>query len=322
MNTLQRCSSKLLQSDEIITTNINTKLELFSSLIFFSSPQRRKQYKPLVEKYVHASKTLSSLLLVKRILTVIKTSDRKLCDLYWDKMLALTRTNKNIDTILTTCEQYATFYTDLNNYRHHLFEKEMMNYLKSIKSSLLSYFPSIVCAAFSFSVVYGSNNELNDYFLNKLSENYTQLNHSDCLNLSYTLAHLSDSNHYKSKLVDVFKKAVIHQIEYNCNDYTVNHLIKASVLLNDIDITKQLLNYYCNNEPISSKTIEICTHIFKTTRIIIPELLNKLTAYVIANENNVLGFNAEKLLYICYYLGYCPQDSQKFFEISTNIIIR
>lgn len=322
LNTLQRCSSRFLQSDEILASNIQVQLELFSSIIFFGFPPRRLQYKELIEKYLQASKTISNLVLLKRILTFVKISDKRVCDIYWDKMILVLKSNTDINTILTACEHYSSFHTDIDNYRHPAFEKAMLNYLNNVQSNLFSHFPSIICTAFCFTLLYSDNDVLKHYFLNQLDKNYTQLDHSDSLKLSRTIDQLNNSNKFKGQVVSLLNQTIQHQMNFKCSPQTINHLIRASVALDNPELTKKLLDFYVDFEPLCSKVIEIAVFSMRTSQILIPEFIDRLADYVISNQDLILGFNVEKLLYLCYELNYCPKSAEKFFEVSTNIIIR
>ncbi|CAH1976025.1 unnamed protein product [Acanthoscelides obtectus] len=116
-------------------------------------------------------------------------------------------------------------------------------------------------------------------------------------------------------------------LKEDINSFRVNELLmiyEAAILRNDLDhqIIENMLVKFKQMDYMSSKILENICYIYLATDSLVPEAVNKCTEYIVNNHQNVIGFNAEKILYLCYYLAYYPINADKFLGVVIDTIIR
>ncbi|KAJ8931919.1 hypothetical protein NQ314_015117 [Rhamnusium bicolor] len=332
LNDLQRCSVKFLQQlEETESSEISIKLKLFSSLIYFSSPIHRVQFRKDIEKYSKTCSNYNSLFLLRRLFSYVKISDAKLCANYWNLSLKLLCQDESTNNVLKLCQNYMYFNIDIESYRHYKCERRIMRFIEESVREKTVLFPATISGYLSFAMVYGKNGKVLKLLIEKFAENLTQFSAVDCLKLSHGILLLADNKNtcisptQIKTMKKLLNKCTEYLLEVEDNNFSHNSmLLKASVLRKDFDniMTENLLMKYKEMEYMSSKMIEHIYFIFLMTSTLIPEVINKCTEYVIKNRNNVLAFNAEKILHLCYYLAYYPINAERFFDVVTDIIIR
>ncbi|KAJ8944787.1 hypothetical protein NQ318_003655, partial [Aromia moschata] len=320
LSNMQRCSAMHLQRFESEQLDVNTRLKLFSSVIYFSSPTHRVQFRKDIDKYLNEINNYKALNLLRKIFSYVKISDGKLCARYWSLSLKMLEENADTPNIVRLCQNYMYMNTDIDGYRYYKFEHRIMRYIyESIKEKrLLS--PSMISNYLSFAMVYGKSEMVLQHLIHKFEENVTQFNANDCLKISHSILLVKDIKDgcIQEKQVDKIKKILNRCSEElvarNESDYLQNNvLIKASILRNDYDsyMIENLLTKYKEMDYMSSKFIENICFILQTTDSLIPEVINKCTEYVIKHSNNMLGFNIEKLLFLCFHMAYYPINADK-----------
>nr|CAH7738645.1 unnamed protein product [Callosobruchus chinensis] len=336
LNDLQRGVGKhLKQIDEGENIDLDKHLILFSALIYFSSPLNKMQYRKDIEHIFNdCSKdnvnryTLSTL---RKIFCFIKISDQRMCEKYWDLTLDVIKRETNASNIWKLCLHYMQFNTDLASFRHYEFEKWMNNYIQNKMSSYVFITPSEVASYLSFMLVYGNNEKLISALVDRFEANISQFRASDCLKVSYSLVALNTNQDkfilrkYEKKVNRMLNDITENLLQYNESDYEQNTvLLKSALSRNDLDhhTVESMLVKYKEMEYMSSKVMENICFIYLSAGSLIPEVINKCTEYVINNHQNIIGFNAEKILYLCYCLAYYPINADKFFQVVTDTIIR
>lgn len=329
MNNLQRCSAKFLQlSQEKEICDIETTLKLFSAFIYFSSPTQRTKFRKEVEKYVDKCQELETWLLLKKLISYVKVSDEKLCEYYWNIALTILEENNNLKDVVRMSQSYISFNTDVSNFRHLKFEKEIFRHIENVLDNEELIFPTGIVVFLCFCLKYQAKSQLQQRLIDKVENN---LYHMDAahfhklLNILDGMPRNSISDNMVLQLEKIFSNLKLNLI-HSENQSLWQHLIltKALILHNDLDseLFENVLYRFKELDFMSSKYIESLSNIFLTSSSIVPEVLNKCTEYIISHSDNIIGFNAEKMLFLCYYLAYYPLNDEKFFKTITDIILR
>nr|CAI5839576.1 unnamed protein product [Callosobruchus analis] len=330
LNDLQRGVGKhLKQIDEGESIDLDKHLLLFSALIYFSSPINKMQYRKDIEHIfndcTNNNVNCHTLVTLRKIFSFVKISDQKICEKFWDLTLDVIKRENSANNIWKLCNNYLKFNTDLTSFRHYEFEKWMNSY---IQKKMLSYefiTPSEVASFLAFMLVYGKNDNLISAVVDRFEANITQFKASDCLKVSYSLVALNTNQDkfllqkYEKKTKKMLNDITENLLQYNESNYEQNiFLLKSAILRNDLDhyTVENMLVKYKEMEYMSSKIMESICFIYLSAGSLIPEVVNKCTEYVINNRQNIIGFNAEKILYLCYFLAYYPINAEKFFQIS------
>nr|CAI5839575.1 unnamed protein product [Callosobruchus analis] len=329
LNDLQRGVGKhLKQIDEGESIDLDKHLLLFSALIYFSSPINKMQYRKDIEHIfndcTNNNVNCHTLVTLRKIFSFVKISDQKICEKFWDLTLDVIKRENSANNIWKLCNNYLKFNTDLTSFRHYEFEKWMNSY---IQKKMLSYefiTPSEVASFLAFMLVYGKNDNLISAVVDRFEANITQFKASDCLKVSYSLVALNTNQDkfllqkYEKKTKKMLNDITENLLQYNESNYEQNiFLLKSAILRNDLDhyTVENMLVKYKEMEYMSSKIMESICFIYLSAGSLIPEVVNKCTEYVINNRQNIIGFNAEKILYLCYFLAYYPINAEKFFQI-------
>ncbi|KAJ8922494.1 hypothetical protein NQ315_007522 [Exocentrus adspersus] len=181
-------------------------------------------------------------------------------------------------------------------------------------------------------MLYGRDKDLLELLLHKFEQHSNRLKESDCLKISHSLFLLKNKRikrtspeqiKHVNALLRERTKYLLLQVD-NSDFIGWSTLLKAAVLRGDYDseLVEDLLIKFKELDYMSSKLVESISYLLSNTRSLIPEIINKCTEYVINHKSNILGFNAEKLLYSCYTLAYHPVNGDKFFEDVIDVILR
>ncbi|KAF7283270.1 hypothetical protein GWI33_001040 [Rhynchophorus ferrugineus] len=330
LNTIQRCSAKFLQQLEDSQTHRQARLKLFSSLIFFSSPINTIQFREDLHKYLSDNNTIENLTALRKIYIYLKVSDTKMNQRYWDNACQILKRAQDIESVMKLADNYLKFTSINSKYRHYAFEYHILQLLQKYYNERLLYRPSNFFTSFCFALAYCRDVK----FFMKLYQSYhesfvKQLSIPNCLKISQTLGLSSSIERRVAKLCKEDIKASLLQatekLFINNNDVMSNSLlVKAAIFRNDIDndVISDMLLYTKNIERVSSKFIETICFNFARTDFLVPETLNRCVEYVVRNRRSIMGFNAERLLNLLYYLNYYPIYPDEFFQVVTDVIIR
>lgn len=328
LNNIQRCSAKILQlHEEKSCCDLDTDLKLFSAFIYFSSPTQRNKFRSDIEKFLDKCESLETLLLLKKLMSYVKISDTKLCDQYWSMCLKCIQTTNDWGVIVSLCKNYINFNTDVSNFHHYQFEKRMFQCIKEILNNNEIIYPSEMMTFLSFAMQYNGNEKLLNTLIEKLENNLNHLKPIHYLHLVEALGSKSNSipKHVRARTNDLLNR-LKHLLLKSENNFFQNYLLAKAMVQSghnlDNDVFETLMYKFKEIDNITSKMIESLCNIFFVSNSIIPEVLNKCTEYIVHYPENIVGFNAEKLLYLCYFLGYYPLNADKFLMVVTNIIFR
>lgn len=276
----------------------------------------------MIKDYVNNCVNYSELFHLRKLLCYVKIKDEELCNTYWDNVLKCLQTEER--NLYIICQQYLNFNTDIEDFRHYDIENYLYrNLLQQIKEGNVTIFPTNLVVALSFLLTYGKNKDLTESLIYCLGESYTQISDVDCLKLSHCVSGARLSDALKNKL-----KLILDNVSSNLLMYSTKRdasiLLKASILRSsaESDHVHDLISCLKHEAYISSKTMENFVYCFLTTGILIPEIINKFTYYIVENRKSMLAFNVDKFLFMCYFLGYCPVNGDDFFSVASDIILR
>ncbi|XP_030763577.1 FAST kinase domain-containing protein 1, mitochondrial isoform X2 [Sitophilus oryzae] len=331
LNTIQRCSAKHIQQLEDSQSHRETRLKLFCCLIYFSSPASIVQFRKHITKYLNDKENLESLTLLRKIFSYLKVSDKKMYEFYWDSSCQVLKESRNIQTMLKLMDNYNNFVYSNSKSRHFAFEHHVIKLAKKyFYDGTLTLIPDHFFQCFSFAFLYCADTGFLNDLLVAFRENNVQMGMTSCMKMSQALHLLGDVRNVILKkesieeVKNILNKVTERIYTYNKRSNTKNLLIKSAVLRDDYEteLITDILESMKDIDCMSSKVLEgICFNLYSTDSLI-PEAINKCTDYVIQNNRSILGFNAEKLLNVCYYLNYYPIYADKLFPIVTDIIIR
>lgn len=329
LNNIQRCSARFLQSlEEKDYCDIETNVKLFSAFIYFSSPSQRVKFRDSVEKYLDKCENFETFLVLKKILSYVKISDKNVCIRYWNLSLKFLDETDDVSSVIRLCQNYVSFHTDVANFRHYEFEMKMLKCIENIMNSQELVFHPGIITFLSFILKYQSTDKLLHIVISKLEMNVNHVQSLSYLQLIETLRRINDQSippEVKKRLGKVMNDIHGNLIQTETNNFWENTLLaKAMTLQNCVNsyTFENLMYKFKEIDSITSRMIEGLCSIFILSSSIIPEVLNKCTEYIINNPKYIVGFNAEKVLYVCYYLAYYPLNHEKFFGLVTDIILR
>lgn len=329
LNNIQRNAAKFMQLyEEKEFCDVDTALKLFSAFIYFSSPTQRTKFHGVVEKYLDKCDDLETLLLLKKVISHMKVSDWNICDRYWSLSLKLLEESNKFNDVIQLCQNYISFHTDIANFRHYKFEKKIFQCIEEAftRKELIS--PTDLTAFLRFSLKYQAKEKLLCLLIEKLENNLYHMQPIHYLQLISALHGILSGSfpHVKiAKIRKLLNKVYTNLIGWENTSFMHNLiLVKAMAMQNNMDnyTFESLLYKFKELDYMCSKMIENLCGVFLISNCIVPEVLNKCTEYIVNHPDNIVAFNAEKLLNICYFLAYYPLNAEKFFRIVTDIILR
>lgn len=289
---------------------------------------QRTKFRKDVNKYVDKCEDLESWFVLKKVLSYVKISDRKLCDRYWSLALKLLEERNKLSEVIRVCQNYISFNIDVPNFRHLKFEKILFNYIEDVLDKQELIFYTGMTVFLCFCLKYKAKPKLLLALTEKMEKNenhfqplhYLQL--IEVLNETETSSLPPEIVSRIKTLLDNMRTNLV-QLE-NKKVWQNTILAKAMVQQGDMDnyTFESLLYSFKKIDFMSSKILESICNIFATSSSIVPEVLNKCTEYVVKHPDNIVGFNSEKILYACYALGYYPLNDEKFFKTVADIIFR
>lgn len=188
LNTLQRAAARLLQEIDETDENHSNKLKLFSSVIYFSSPTNKTQFRRDITKYMNETENFNNLITLRKIFSYLKVSDLKLCDLYWNKACHVMKQEKDLAKVMEIVNNYVYFCGDIPGFRHYAFEHHVSTIIeKAFKAGTLTLFPSTFFSAFAFILLSSYNERLFNSLLLAFNEMHAQMNPLHVLKVSNSL---------------------------------------------------------------------------------------------------------------------------------------
>lgn len=330
LNEIQRCASKYLQElEEESSPFYNFRIKLMSCLACFAISTFRSQIDIFIHKYIYFDLSISDLMEFNKLLIITKPSDRQISANFWEKILLHMEKNTEFrkNNLLKICNNYMNFYLNVDRFRSRRFEKTMCNWIDiELEKGISGFLPSELAIIAAFVFGFGENKQTLNYVLGKFSENCEQFSHVDCLSITKGLQIASDTKKYnfKGEFMGVFNN--LEKVIENFQDIDIS---KAKILIQSFTewdeyvqkIEKKIPFESLENIEFSSKLIKTLTYMFNVTDILLPNILEHMCDYVSEAKYNMFGFNVQKVVHVCYYLGYTPTNSS-FFEAAADVILR
>lgn len=261
------------------------------------------------------------LLCIKQILVIQKTKDRKLCEVLWDKLGSCLK-NEGEGLALKLCTAYSNFNVDIHNFRHHRFERILIETLDKL-SPYYDLFPSVTAHTSQFLLRYHTDRRRRERITNVICESWNQMRCLDWLKISKGL----EENHCvpdrdRSRinlaldiyLLERYPRLTVREANFLFRSYIYRKLENSHML-------EYLLKAFENPVGLNSATIKELVYCLKSSCRLLPSLMQNIEEYIVENRADVLAVNAEKFLYLTYYLDYHP-NSFKFFDVVTDMLIR
>lgn len=330
LNEIQRCASKYLQElEEESSPFYNFRIKLMSCLSCFAISNFRSQIDAFLYKYIYYDLSTSALNEFNKLLIIAKPSDRTISAKFWEKILFHMETNIEFrkHNLLKICNNYTNFHQNVDKFRSIKFENAMCSWIDlELETGIAGLLPNQLSIIAAFVFAFGENKQTLNYVLGKIGENYEQFSHIDCLSITKGLKIAIDTkrNNFNGEFMDVFNN--LEKVLENTRDIDIN---KAKIFIRSFadwdeymeKIEKRIPIESLENIQFSSKLIKTLTYIFSMTDILLPNILEKMCDYVAVAKYNMLGFNVEKVIHLCYYVGYTPTNSL-FFDVATDLILR
>lgn len=325
---LQRTASRLMvKLGDETTPLLEIRLKLLIAIICFSSPINRPQIKSLVNKFFDNPIPRNAILDMNKILVYMKIYDEKISSIYWNTVLESLLKDREFreDNLLKITMNYLLYY-DAAKSRHSHMEVKLNAWLKAfLQSDYRSLIPNKFSTISCFYIVFGRDEQLMKEIATKIQEISNQLSPLDVFNLSKSL-HIQDYGKfasYYSKIRTALAQRIANtQIgKINAND--ANLYLKSCIYLgNATDET--LMKYFesFSLDEVTSKFVKNFTYCMQSTDLFYPGVLDRMVDYLVGNKERIMAFNAEKLVYACYYFAHRPKNSEAFFIAVTDIIIR
>lgn len=287
-------SSKRLKLNSFLRQNINVDLN----------------YKALQEYY--------------KLLLISKCNDIEICQQFWDKLLShvdeMEKENHNY-----IFEVYVNFYRKLYNFRYERVE-ETLN--KIVDMEIQNGIDNLIpwkCAILATYVIAFSNNDAHmEYFLYKIKENIFQFSKIDLFNIAKGLdIGLRTKSHQHVTLMSVIRDVEKYVLENDIKLERANLLLHCYGWSSSYDkvFDQKIIEISKNDLIFSSQNIMNIIAVIEKTNLFLPNIIEEMCEYVVTSNYSIMGFIAEKLISLYYYLGYVPENP-KFIEIVTNLLIR
>lgn len=173
--------------------------ELLACAVLYSVPQKRLELTEIAQSIMFSSDNLpsSSLPPLFKVLRLLKISNLKLIDAYWDRVLNEIETNpeeKEIYRIARTSHRYMHFNNNLGGtYRHKQFEKIVSKLiLNELENGISNVMPMRFSKLSSFILAYGRHGDdkermhllFPEFIVEKFESIAGQLSIFDCLQIS------------------------------------------------------------------------------------------------------------------------------------------
>jgi hypothetical protein len=248
---------------------ISPNIELLSSAVLYSLPEQRQKMTQLTEKFIYSydvkeNRSGSDLQTLFKILRLLKISDTKLCNTYWERVIDEIASSKDCEMdrfyqIARYCHRYMHFNNNLGGtYRHKGFEKYLTDMLlDELQYGISSIVPSKFAKFASFIIAYGhgpKKHVIPDFIVQKICTMSEQFNVIDCLQLSRGIQILLEMRYRHFIPNELSSQLVL--IESVLDRSAERHLERIDLSLSDINcIIRTYNNRKCEHFPIRKNQI-------------------------------------------------------------------
>ncbi|XP_050307982.1 FAST kinase domain-containing protein 1, mitochondrial isoform X2 [Anthonomus grandis grandis] len=332
LNYIQRAAAKLLNELEDTESNYKDKMKLFSLIIYFSSPINKQHFREDIDKYSNKNENLSTLITRRKILSYLKISDPKICDAYWNKVCQVLGKEHEFDKIIRLMDNYMYFCIDIPGFRHYAFEHHILKLIRDQhESGLLTMYPYRFFTALPLALIGAQESRFLESLLDSFQQLKTQMTIIDILKISQSI---QISGQRKSILTTAMLqelKSILHkqsEITFSRTNtsepFSTGILAKSCIIRNDCDneLFDDMVISFKHTKYMSSKCMEYMCYIMYTTASLVPEVVNLCIEYLVHNKRSIVGFNAYKLLLLCFELNYLPVLEDVFFKSVIDIMLR
>lgn len=316
--------------EEEANPNMYLRLKLLSILILIATPHQRHQYHSTVIKYTKEDLQQDALFVLRKILSDIKTSDRNVSNRLWDQIrhFVVKRNDRNL---LKLVSEYSNFNIDVANYRHIKFENMLTLMIdKELNQGIFFHLPSILAHVSLLYIPYSNNGRKVEKIVNKLCECWSQLTSIDWLKISkavQTAREVTKNENLEKDNCFKLKKALDAYVMKNIGNLNLSSitlLLKSYILREGVNnrLVDYLLIAVSASPQMSSNLMKNTVYCFRNTYNYSPDVLDKMSSYICENYNHLLGTTIEKYLFFCYYANHLPANSEKLFQVVTDVLIR
>lgn len=316
--------------EEEANPNVHLRLKLLSALITLASPYQRPQYHRTIAKYTKENLQLEALFALRRILSDAKTSDRATCNRLWDQ-IRLHVVKSDDRNLLRLVSEYSNFTVDIANYRNTKFENVLRLLIdKELDRGIFNLLPSVLAHVSLFYLPYCNSRRKVERFVNRLCENWNQLNSTDWMKISkavQTAREVTDNAALEKTDCLKIKKACDMYVLNNIGNLklrSINLLLKSYVLREEV--SNRLVDYLVIaasvNPEMSSNLLKNTLYCFRCTSSFSEDVMENICDYICRNYTHLMGTTVEKYLHFCYFANYSPKNSDKFFQVATDVLIR
>lgn len=299
-------------------------IKLMCCLACFCST-KRFQFNDFLERYISYDLKYIALMEYCKLLFITKTSNIKICKRFWDKIM-IQLDQMDPFNYIYICNIYVTFHHKVNNFRYKLVEDKINEFIdKEIQNGYNILIPSRCASIASYVLAFDENPNHVDYFMYKVNENIPQFNDLDCFKiirgLEIALINKSRHTYLISILNDVQRYICSKDIKIEFS----NILLDCYGFNATYDkLVDQKIAQSCEGVAWSSRYIKNVTATLVKTDLLLPKVIESMCEYVVNSKYDILGFIVEKLITLCYHLGYHPESSEstEFLDIVSNILIR
>ncbi|KAM7353804.1 FAST kinase domain-containing protein 1, mitochondrial [Cochliomyia hominivorax] len=310
--------------------------ETLACFVPFAQPHRRETLINAFKALISTSESWHSYNSMGHLFTTLrglKISDVKICNAYWNGILAELETIPEEEThlrCLRHCHRYMNFNNNLGGtYRHMELEKKLSQLcMRAIEHDLAGRIPQKFARLASFVLAYGhtpySWKKYPNILLSKIINMGEQFTPLDCFLISRGLQ-ISLEMRYRHQIPQLvgMQLATIDSVLTACTEKHLNDeqltvtdlnmlvrtLSNRKSLKNSVIYHKTLQKYKeIKCDDLNSRIIKDMAYNFMATNYLVPEVLDNMFAYLETNYEHVMGETVEKLLTCMYNLGYTPQS--------------
>ncbi|CAL4108356.1 unnamed protein product, partial [Meganyctiphanes norvegica] len=323
-------------------------MALPAALLLCISPYSTKfdRFEEIIAERIDDDSFYSSFPMIFALLRNTKTSNIRLCNVFWGKAsLSVDIELKEKDNLKFGEEElllskiykrYMYFNNNLGGtYRNKHLEMKMIERLLELIRGHTSIIPSVLARMAAFVIAYDRENNLPQYVIERILSCKDQLKISDISFLSrgIQIAMSLQSNrisktfmHQISTIVHALDQSTEEHLQLVDNLVALKHLTRGycsrhqlfNTFLFDRIMNKHLQMTDQLNSRLSRDIMLNLTH----TKYFCPELIDAITNYIVSNKDYVTVQTVEPVVSGLFQLGYTPHKAQEFFDASVSILER
>lgn len=315
-----------------------TVLDLLSCVVSFCSPLEKSKFEKLTRRYIEKNLSQTSLGAMYKILYHLKPSDVLVCNTFWDKCFDVTVRNGSKENLakntLMLCSKYIHFTQDIGHkYRYEKFEETLVDVLVNEMNTLES---DTFFRIASFIIAFSKDSSLDEKLLDELVQMSPLFNVYDMLNISKGM-HIALQHKYNSTahngiwkrfqaLNNTLNRSISQEIQGDTRLPLVNICLRSFVTrkcsVDDDLFGKMLQHFVAQSHEFNSHIVKDLSFYLQINSYLRADVVDKMAEYVVGSDERLLGTTVEKVLQLCYFLGYSPTNSDHFLEVVSKIILR